>query len=88
MSGDAHHIVSPPPAGLGSTALCMSRALANAGASASDICYINAHATSTPIGAPIRWHGNPTSLLECTLVVRCGPLQAGAYPNTALHVSV
>ena len=52
MSGDAHHIVSPPPNGSGATALCMTRALAHAGASASDISYINAHATSTPMGAP------------------------------------
>ena len=53
MSGDAHHIVTPPSNGSGTTALCMTRALAHAGASARDISYINAHATSTPMGASV-----------------------------------
>lgn len=58
MSGDAHHIVTPPPDGNGATALCMTRAMAHAGASAADICYVNAHATSTPVGG-----SSPTALI-------------------------
>ena len=49
MSGDAHHITQPPPDGAGAQ-LAMRRALAQAGLAPSDICYINAHATSTPQG--------------------------------------
>ncbi len=49
MSGDAHHVVSPEPTGHGAR-LSMTRALARAGARPKDICYVNAHATSTPVG--------------------------------------
>ena len=49
MSGDAHHITQPPARGIGA-ALAMQRALASAGVSVEDVSYINAHATSTPIG--------------------------------------
>ncbi|RKP09986.1 beta-ketoacyl synthase [Thamnocephalis sphaerospora] len=49
LSGDAHHMTSPPPDGAGA-ALAMQRAIANAGLQPADIGYVNAHATSTPIG--------------------------------------
>jgi 3-oxoacyl-[acyl-carrier-protein] synthase II len=49
MSSDAYHITQPPPDGAGA-ALAMRRALAVAGIAPSQIAYINAHATSTPIG--------------------------------------
>jgi 3-oxoacyl-[acyl-carrier-protein] synthase II len=49
MSSDAFHITQPPPDGAGA-ALAMRRALAGAGVAPSEIAYINAHATSTPIG--------------------------------------
>jgi 3-oxoacyl-[acyl-carrier-protein] synthase II len=49
MSSDAYHITQPPPDGAGA-ALAMRRALAVAGVAPSEIAYINAHATSTPIG--------------------------------------
>ncbi len=48
MSGDGHHISSPPPDGDG-MARCMQAALDNAGLVGSDIDYINAHGTSTPL---------------------------------------
>jgi 3-oxoacyl-[acyl-carrier-protein] synthase II len=49
MSGDAHHITAPPEDGAGARA-AMSNALRDAGMNASDIQYINAHATSTELG--------------------------------------
>ena len=49
MSGDAHHITQPPADGAGAQ-LAMQRALRQAGLQPGDICYINAHATSTPQG--------------------------------------
>lgn len=49
MSGDAHHITSPPEDGRGAAA-CMQNALRDAGLGAGDVQYINAHGTSTPAG--------------------------------------
>ncbi|MGO8959547.1 MAG: beta-ketoacyl-ACP synthase II [Streptosporangiaceae bacterium] len=48
-SSDAHHIAQPDPAGTG-LRLVIGRALADAGVSASQVCHVNAHATSTPAG--------------------------------------
>ena len=49
MSADAHHISAPHPQGLGAMS-AMRRALDDAGVAPEDVDYINAHATSTPIG--------------------------------------
>ncbi len=49
MSGDAHHITSPPEDGEGAR-LAMANALRDAQMNPSDIDYINAHATSTELG--------------------------------------
>jgi 3-oxoacyl-[acyl-carrier-protein] synthase II len=49
MSGDAHHITSPPEDGEGAR-LSMANALRDAHLNPSDVQYINAHATSTPLG--------------------------------------
>jgi 3-oxoacyl-[acyl-carrier-protein] synthase II len=52
MSGDAYHITSPAEDGDGAYR-CMSAALDRAGIAASDLDYINAHGTSTPLGDEI-----------------------------------
>ena len=52
MSGDAYHITSPAEDGDGAYR-CMKAALARAGLKASDLDYINAHGTSTPLGDEI-----------------------------------
>jgi 3-oxoacyl-[acyl-carrier-protein] synthase II len=59
MSADAHHITAPPDDGDGARR-SMVNALRNAGMQPTDIEYINAHGTSTPLG----------DLAECTAVKR------------------
>jgi 3-oxoacyl-[acyl-carrier-protein] synthase II len=49
MSADASHITEPDPTGQ-SPARAMKAALADAGIEPTDVGYVNAHATSTPVG--------------------------------------
>ena len=49
MSSDAYHMTAPSEDGTGAS-LSISRAISDASISTNDIDYINAHATSTPLG--------------------------------------
>ncbi|HET9750734.1 MAG TPA: beta-ketoacyl-ACP synthase II [Casimicrobiaceae bacterium] len=49
MSADAHHITAPPENG-GGAVRSMQNALRNGGLATTDIDYVNAHGTSTPLG--------------------------------------
>ncbi|KAL9224195.1 hypothetical protein vseg_000257 [Gypsophila vaccaria] len=57
---DAYHMTEPHPEGVG-VALCIEKALADAGLTKEEINYVNAHATSTPTG----------DLKEYQALVRC-----------------
>ena len=52
MTADAHHITAPAPEGRGAAA-AMRMALEEAGVDPSEVDYINAHGTSTPVNDPL-----------------------------------
>jgi len=71
-ASDAHHMVIPSP-DPGPAAAAMRRALADAQAAPADVDYVNAHATSTPVGDPAE-----ARVLEAVFgaSLRCIPVSA------------
>ncbi|XP_047152247.1 3-oxoacyl-[acyl-carrier-protein] synthase, mitochondrial isoform X2 [Vigna umbellata] len=65
MSGDAYHITQPPSDGRGAI-MAMTHALRQSGLHPSDVDYINAHATSTPLGDTIEGHAIKTMFSDRT----------------------
>lgn len=54
-TADAFHVTQPDPEGAGAVA-AMTQALADAGRSAADVDYVNAHGTSTPYNDRVETH--------------------------------
>lgn len=82
LSGDAYHISSPPPDGSGA-ASSMSMALSDAKLSPNDISYINAHATSTPVGDAIEVNAISTVFGTNT---RSNPLFVSSTKSSTGHL--
>jgi len=60
-TADAHHLTAPEPSGEGA-AMAITRALADAGISAEDVVYVNAHGTSTQLNDRAETFGLKTAL--------------------------
>eukprot|EP00871_Galdieria_phlegrea_P004393 jgi/Galph1/4955/GphlegSOOS_G3657.1 len=86
LSGDAYHITAPCRDGRGAW-LAMKRALDSSGLSALDIDYVNAHATSTPLGDEIENQAIRSLLSLSCGKERNGPSLNGKSPPPILTVS-
>ena len=62
-TSDAHHLTAPMPDGAGA-AKAILRALEDAGATAQDVAYVNAHGTSTPLNDRSETNALKTALGE------------------------
>ena len=82
LSADAHHITSPSPDGSGAIR-SMQGALTDAGLRPDDIGYINAHATSTPMGDRIESEAIESLFASST---RSAPLYVSSTKGATGHL--
>ena len=74
LSGDAHHLTEPDPTGE-APAAAMRMAMADAEIEPGAVAYVNAHATSTPVGDP----SNPVE--DLTIIPRSGVAEDASNPS-------
>ncbi|HSM04853.1 MAG TPA: beta-ketoacyl-ACP synthase II [Longimicrobiales bacterium] len=79
-TGDAYHITSPPPDHLGAQE-AMRLALADAGADASEVDYVNAHGTSTPVN-----DAHETTAVKAVLGDRAREIVMGSTKSMTGHL--
>ena len=80
LSGDAYHITSPAEDGDGAYR-CMNAAIKRAGITTSDIDYVNAHGTSTPLGDEIELRA-----VERVMAGRKTPLSMSSTKSSIGHL--
>jgi 3-oxoacyl-[acyl-carrier-protein] synthase II len=78
MSADAHHMTAPNMDG---PRRCMLAALRNAGVNASEVDYLNAHGTSTPLGDI-----NETRAIKAALGDRAGGIVVNSTKSMTGHL--
>jgi len=76
MAGDAYHLTGTPPDGLGAW-LGITKALSDANLLATEIDYINVHATSTPLGDISELHGIKRAFGESAVAIGASKSMTG-----------
>jgi 3-oxoacyl-[acyl-carrier-protein] synthase II len=79
-TSDAHHLTAPDPTGA-SAALAITRALEDAGLSAEELDYVNAHGTSTPLN-----DRSETQALKRALGERAGTIPVSSTKSAIGHL--
>jgi len=81
LTGDGYHITSPDPQGRGAKR-AMSIAIANAGLDVNQVDYVNAHATSTPMGDEIE-----SAAINDTIMLNASSISSNSCREYDLYVS-
>lgn len=68
LIGDAYHLTSPSNDGSGAIR-CMKSALRDANIKPEDVSYINAHATSTPVGNSLSFFLSYWKIVVCLFII-------------------
>jgi 3-oxoacyl-[acyl-carrier-protein] synthase II len=79
-TADAHHVTAPQPSGEGAAA-AIARSLADAGVTAEDVVYVNAHGTSTPLNDRAE-----TVALKAALGEHAGRIPVSSTKSTIGHL--